>query len=99
VRVSAGLGGDRVYLRVVDRGPGIPIDQREAVFEPFRRLGAGANATWEGVGLGLAVAKGFVEAMGGELSLDDTPGRGITAVITLAIADAAPSGDDAAPEP
>jgi two-component system sensor histidine kinase KdpD len=87
VRVEAGMGGDRVYLRIVDRGPGIPTDQREAVFEPFRRLGGGSNATWEGVGLGLAVAKGFVEAMGGELSLDDTPGRGITAVVSLAVAD------------
>ena len=89
VRVEAGMGGDRVYLRIVDRGPGIPIDQRHAVFEPFRRLGGGASATWEGVGLGLAVAKGFVDAMGGELSLDDTPGRGVTAVISLATADRA----------
>jgi two-component system, OmpR family, sensor histidine kinase KdpD len=87
VRVEAGMGGERVYLRVVDRGPGIPADQRESVFEPFRRLGGGVNANWQGVGLGLAVAKGFVEAMGGELNLDDTPGRGVTAVISLAVAD------------
>jgi two-component system sensor histidine kinase KdpD len=89
VRVEAGMGGDRVYLRIVDQGPGIPADQRESVFEPFRRLGGGVSANWEGVGLGLAVAKGFVEAMGGELNLDDTPGRGVTAVISLAVADRA----------
>jgi two-component system sensor histidine kinase KdpD len=70
---------------VVDRGPGIPPAQRESVFQPFQRLGDGGNATHDGLGLGLAVAKGFVEAMGGELSLDDTPGGGVTAVISLPV--------------
>jgi two-component system, OmpR family, sensor histidine kinase KdpD len=76
VRVEAGAFGGVVELRVIDRGPGIPRDQREEVFQPFQRLGderAGA-----GVGLGLAVARGFVDALGGELSIDDTPGGGTT---------------------
>jgi two-component system sensor histidine kinase KdpD len=87
VRVEAGVGGDRIDLRVVDQGPGIPPDQRQTVFQPFQRLGDGGNAPSDGVGLGLAVAKGFVEAMEGELVLEDTPGGGLTAVISLPVAD------------
>ena len=73
---------DRVDLHVVDRGPGIPPSQREDVFRPFQRLGDRSNGS--GVGLGLAVARGFVEAMGGEIVVDDTPGGGVTMVISLA---------------
>jgi two-component system sensor histidine kinase KdpD len=91
VRVEAGQWGQRIDLRVVDRGPGIPPGQREAVFQPFQRLGDGGNATRDGVGLGLAVAKGFVEAMGAELTLDDTPGGGLTAVISLPVFSAEPN--------
>lgn len=80
VRVEAGAVAGRVDLRVIDRGPGIPVEERERIFEPFHRLGDSSSG---GVGLGLAVAKGFVEAMGGELSVDDTPGGGITMVIGL----------------
>ena len=68
--------GDRVELRVVDQGPGVPLDQRDKLFEPFQRLGDSGNG--EGVGLGLAVARGFVEAMGGEISVEDTPRGGLT---------------------
>jgi two-component system sensor histidine kinase KdpD len=81
VRVSAGAVGDRVELRVVDQGPGIPESERERVFLPFQRFGDRRNAT--GVGLGLAVARGFVEVMGGELTIEDTPGGGVTMVIAL----------------
>jgi two-component system sensor histidine kinase KdpD len=87
LRVEAGRGGNRIDFRVVDRGPGIPEAQRDAVFRPFQRLGDGGGASKDGVGLGLAVAKGFVEAMGGELSLEDTPGGGLTSVISLPAAD------------
>ncbi|HSS10472.1 MAG TPA: ATP-binding protein, partial [Acidimicrobiales bacterium] len=87
VRVEAGLCGDHIDLRVVDRGPGIPPAEREAVFQPFQRKGDGSNATRVGVGLGLAVAKGFIEAMGGELSLDDTPRGGLTTVVSLKLAE------------
>ncbi len=81
VRVEACVAQQRVDLHVVDRGPGIPPSQREDVFRPFQRLGDRSNGS--GVGLGLAVARGFVEAMGGELVVDDTPGGGVTMVISL----------------
>jgi two-component system sensor histidine kinase KdpD len=81
VRVEACAAQDRVDLHVVDRGPGIPPPQREDVFRPFQRLGDRSNGS--GVGLGLAVARGFVEAMGGEVVVDDTPGGGVTMVVSL----------------
>jgi two-component system sensor histidine kinase KdpD len=81
VRVEAGEVAGRVDVRVVDRGKGIPESERAKVFLPFQRLGDGGRPG--GVGLGLAVAKGFVEAMGGELAIDDTPGGGVTMVISL----------------
>jgi two-component system sensor histidine kinase KdpD len=84
VRLTAGQVGNTVDLRVVDAGPGIPVDERERVFRPFQRLGDNPNGA--GVGLGLAVAKGFVEAQGGELSVEDTPGGGTTMVVTLPLA-------------
>jgi two-component system sensor histidine kinase KdpD len=83
VRVQAARLGARVDIRVVDCGAGIPRDQREAVFQPFQRLGDGPRATYDGIGLGLAVTKGFVEAMGGEITLEETPGGGTTVVIAL----------------
>ncbi len=82
VRVEAGAVPHRVDLRIIDHGPGIPMDQRERVFQPFQRLGDNpSNGT--GVGLGLAVARGFVEAMGGDLTVEDTPGGGVTMVLSL----------------
>ena len=81
VRVVAGLAGGAVDVRVVDRGPGVPAAERERVFLPFQRLGD--TGSGEGVGLGLAVAKGFVEAMGGEVEMEDTPGGGLTMVFRL----------------
>lgn len=83
VRIEAGEVGDRVDLRIVDYGPGVAEDDRAHIFEPFQRLGDG-GATDNGVGLGLAVARGFIEAMHGALVLEDTPGGGLTAVIELA---------------
>ena len=81
VRVVAGSAGDRVDLRVVDRGPGVTRDQHEGMFVPFQRLGDGAGV--EGVGLGLAVARGFVEAMAGVVEVEDTPGGGLTLIFRL----------------
>jgi two-component system sensor histidine kinase KdpD len=81
VRVVAGVAGDRVDVRVVDRGPGVSVADRERIFLPFQRLGDAGGGT--GVGLGLAVAKGFVESMGGEVELEDTPGGGLTLVFRL----------------
>jgi len=81
VRIHAGEAAGRLDLRIIDRGPGVRADDRERIFEPFQRLGDRASGT--GVGLGLAVARGFTAAMGGELALEDTPGGGLTAVISL----------------
>ena len=68
-------------LRVVDRGPGVPAESLEAIFEPFQRLGD--VPAGDGVGLGLAVARGLMEAMGGTLTAEETPGGGLTLVIDL----------------
>ncbi|MYS87789.1 sensor histidine kinase [Embleya scabrispora] len=72
---------DRVELRVVDRGPGLPDEAKDRVFEAFARHGDAPRS--HGVGLGLAVARGFTEAMGGSLVAEDTPGGGLTMVLTL----------------
>ncbi|WP_405486606.1 ATP-binding protein [Streptomyces sp. NBC_00096] len=81
VLVSASALAERLELRVVDRGPGVPDEAKDRIFEPFQRYGdAPAGA---GVGLGLAVARGFLEAMNGTLTAEDTPGGGLTMVITL----------------
>jgi len=76
------LARDAVWLEVVDHGPGVPDSQKAAMFEPFTRLGDRGDR-YPGVGLGLAVAKGFAEAMGGQISALDTPGGGLTVRITL----------------
>jgi two-component system sensor histidine kinase KdpD len=81
VRAPDSARSGQVDLRVIDQGPGIPREERERVFRPFQRLGD--NPSGLGVGLGLAVAKGFVEAMEGEIVIEDTPGRGTTMIITL----------------
>jgi two-component system sensor histidine kinase KdpD len=81
ITVTAGVVSDRLHLRVIDSGRGIPVADRDRVFQPFQRLDD--NRAHGGVGLGLAVAHGFVEAIGGELTVEDTPGGGTTMVITL----------------
>ncbi len=82
VRVNAGQVGDRVLINVIDEGPGIPHGTEEQLFEVFQRLGDHDNTT--GVGLGMSVARGFVEAMGGTIAASDTPGGGLTVVVDLA---------------
>jgi two-component system sensor histidine kinase KdpD len=81
VTVAASSLGRRVELRVADRGSGVPDDAKERIFEPFQRYGDAPRGA--GVGLGLAVARGFMEAMGGTLAAEDTPGGGMTMVLTL----------------
>ena len=81
VQVAASSLGNRVQLRIVDRGPGVPDVDKERIFEPFQRLGDTPGG--DGVGLGLAVAKGLTEAMGGSLIAEDTPGGGLTMIVEL----------------
>jgi two-component system sensor histidine kinase KdpD len=81
VRVSAGEVAGRVDLRIIDHGPGIPPDERQTIHQPFQRLGDSSKGS--GVGLGLAVARGLLEAMDSELIIEDTPGGGTTMVIGL----------------
>ncbi|MEV0486748.1 ATP-binding protein [Streptomyces sp. NPDC050508] len=87
VMVTASALGGRVELRVVDRGPGLPTTGRETLFEPFQRLGDTDNTT--GLGLGLALARGLTEAMNGTLTPEDTPGGGLTMVVSLPLAERA----------
>jgi two-component system, OmpR family, sensor histidine kinase KdpD len=79
--LTASALGDRVELRVVDRGPGITDVDKERMFVPFQRLGDTDNTT--GVGLGLALSRGLTEAMGGTLTAEDTPGGGLTMTVSL----------------
>ncbi|MCV7283048.1 sensor histidine kinase KdpD [Mycolicibacterium flavescens] len=80
VRVTAGQVGQRVLIAVVDEGPGIPRGSEQQVFAAFQRL---SDDDTIGLGLGLSVASGFVEAMGGTISASDTPGGGLTVEIDL----------------
>ncbi|MGH2784465.1 MAG: DUF4118 domain-containing protein [Actinomycetota bacterium] len=80
IRIAASAWRDAVEVRVADRGPGIPRADREAVFREFYRSGDGRAA---GTGLGLAVSKAIVEAHGGAIWAEDTPGGGATIVVRL----------------
>ncbi|TWH71837.1 osmosensitive K+ channel signal transduction histidine kinase [Modestobacter roseus] len=90
LHVDAALVDGQVELRVVDRGPGVPARDRDRMFAPFQRLGD--SPAGQGVGLGLAVARGLTEAMGGTLTAEETPGGGLTMVVAL------PAAPTVAPE-
>jgi two-component system sensor histidine kinase KdpD len=74
--------GDRVELRVIDHGPGIPLPERERVFDQFYRLKAGGRRP-EGTGMGLAICRGIVAALDGSLRVETTPGGGATFILSL----------------
>jgi len=95
VRVVAERFGSDVHVRVIDRGPGIPHDQHAKVLAPFQRLGDAPSV--DGVGLGLSIAQGFITAQGGTMTLDDTPGGGLTVTLSLPMAVDAPGADDRDP--
>ena len=81
VHVHARKEGEVIRLQITDHGPGIPADQRERVFAPFQRLDD--HTTHHGLGLGLAIARGFTDAMNGTLTPSDTPGGGLTMTLVL----------------
>ncbi|MFF7988165.1 ATP-binding protein [Kitasatospora xanthocidica] len=83
---------DRVELRIVDRGPGVPEEAKERIFAPFQRYGDAPRGA--GVGLGLAVARGFVEAMDGSVTAEDTPGGGLTMVVSLPAVERPPEPEE-----
>ncbi|WP_075026063.1 sensor histidine kinase [Streptomyces mirabilis] len=98
VLLTASAHAGRVEVRVVDRGPGLPPSPklsappeqggtpvRDRLFEPFQRLGDTDNTT--GLGLGLALSRGLTEAMDGTLTPEDTPGGGLTMVLSLPFAE------------
>ena len=94
--LTASSLGDRVELAVVDRGPGIPEAKRTRMFVPFQRLGDTDNTT--GVGIGLALSRGFAEAMDGSLEPEETPGGGLTMILSLPAA-GVPTEDPGASQP
>jgi two-component system sensor histidine kinase KdpD len=89
--LTARARGDRVELRIVDHGPGIPEADRKRAFLPFCRLGDADSRT--GVGLGLVVSRGLAEAMGGTVEPEETPGGGLTMVVSLPAASALPAAE------
>jgi two-component system sensor histidine kinase KdpD len=95
-RVSASTHADSVELRISDRGPGISEDQRERMFTPFQRLGDTDNTT--GVGLGLALSLGLMQALGHTLTPEETPGGGLTMVLAMRIS-TLPTGEVASADP
>lgn len=84
VRVATSALGEVVQVRVVDHGPGVAEQAKAGMFAPFQRQGDTNNRA--GLGLGLAIAKGFTEGMGGSIDAEDTPGGGLTMVVSLPVA-------------
>jgi two-component system, OmpR family, sensor histidine kinase KdpD len=82
--LQASAAGDNVVLAITDHGPGVPDEFKSLMFEPFERLDARNTGT--GVGLGLAVVKGFLDTMGGSVTAADTPGGGLTIQVRLPVA-------------
>ncbi|MGC9671098.1 DUF4118 domain-containing protein [Planosporangium sp. 12N6] len=89
--ITASAHAGQVEIRVIDHGPGVPAADWDRIFAPFQRLGDRDNST--GVGLGLALSRGLVEAMGGTVDPDATPGGGLTMILTLS-AISSPHTDD-----
>ncbi len=85
VTVRARAQGGRVVVRVTDRGPGIPPAQQKRIFEPFFRVESSAGESGRGAGLGLAIAKGFLEANGASIAVESLPGQGTTFVVELPV--------------
>jgi two-component system sensor histidine kinase KdpD len=87
--VTASALGDRVELRIIDHGPGVPQADRDQIIAPLQRQGDGSTPA--GTGLGLALSRGLTEAMHGTLTPDDTPGGGLTMIVSLPVAGSEPA--------
>ncbi|WP_419703983.1 DUF4118 domain-containing protein [Promicromonospora sp. NFX87] len=85
-----------VELRIADTGPGVPDDRKATMFEPFQRLD---DTSVNGLGLGLAVASGLADAVGARIAAEDTPGGGLTMVLTVPREPAPDSGRDDGMDP
>ena len=91
-RVTVGCGSAApeaagwVVVTVGDTGPGIPADKLRAIFEPFVQLGRSLTSGHEGTGLGLAISRDLARAMGGEVTVESTPGAGATFTLPLSVA-------------
>jgi signal transduction histidine kinase len=83
IKVYCATGENTVSISVQDNGPGIPVDKREAVFEPFVQLDRGLTRTTEGTGLGLAISRGLARGMGAEITLQTEVGKGSTFTLVL----------------
>ncbi len=81
IRVAVQVADDQVVLSVIDRGPGVPPDQRERIFERFYRVDP--NGTKPGMGLGLSIVRGLVESGGGTVWVEDAPGGGAAFRVSL----------------
>ena len=95
VTLTARREGDEVEVRVADHGPGIPVQERERIFQQSYRLKR-AGRRPEGTGMGMAICRGIVEALRGRLTVETTPGGGATFVLRLPAAGAAPRAPAAA---
>jgi len=93
VIVSTAARDDRGEIRIIDHGPGVPASRRENMFQPFQRAGDTDNSA--GLGLGLALSQGFTEGMGGALTAKETPGGGLTMVVSLPLHSQAPRTQEA----
>lgn len=83
ITVSTLRHGGYIEIRIIDRGEGVPAERRDHMFQPFQRAGDTDNSA--GLGLGLALSQGFTEGMRGTLVPDQTPGGGLTMVVSLPI--------------
>jgi two-component system sensor histidine kinase KdpD len=96
--VTASALGDRVELRIIDQGPGVSQTDRDQTFAPVRRQAG--ESTPPVTGLGLALSRGLTEAMQGTLTPEDTPGGGLTMIVSLPAAASVPApAAPAAPSP